>query len=104
MLLVLNPGKCHDCRSGAQLDEFPSLAAEFLCFPKPVRAGIAHDTPEFKTCPKPGQLCIKISFCPWKTEISGFSWGSNPQDHIPVMLAPGKEAESIAGHRSYGST
>lgn len=103
MFLVLNPGKRHDCRSGAQLVKFLSLVAEFLCFPKPVRAGIAHDAPELKICPTPGQLCIKIRFCPWKKGISGLPLGSNPQDHLPVVLAPGKEAESIAGHRSYSS-
>lgn len=104
MFLPLNPGKCHDCRGGAQLDQLPSLVAEFLCFPKPVRTGIAHGTSEFKMCPAPGQLCIKISFCPWKKGISGLSLGPNPQNHLPVMLAPGKEFESIDGHRSYSST
>lgn len=103
MFLVLNPGKCHDCRTGAQLDQFPSLVAEFLCIPKPVRAGIAHDTPGFKICPTSGQLCIKIIFCPWKKGISGLSLAPNPQDHPRVMLAPGEEAESVAEHRSYSS-
>lgn len=47
--------------------------------------------------------CALKSASVLKKGISALSLGSNPQDHFPVMLAPGKEVESIAGYKSYSS-